>query len=192
MIGTNSRSTKYDRAPGFSLIEIMVSVTLFSVIILSVTGIFKLVIDSQRSAMASQNVQENIKYFLEVIAKEIRMAQKSKGFCAYLGIPDNSIFTVSSAGGNDILSFRNYYGDCVTYSLATDSGTKRFLISRASNSGFISPAKISIDALHFSVASGTSTQPTVTINLQAHSLTTAQSKSAMIMQTSITSRYYKD
>jgi len=63
---------KSDR--GFTLIEVIVSVALFSVIILGATQIFSLVIDSQRSAIATQNVKESLKYFLEVTAKEMRMA----------------------------------------------------------------------------------------------------------------------
>lgn len=191
MIGTKVKKGQLKRHLGFSLIEIIVSVTLFSVIILSATNIFKLVIDSQRSAMAAQNVQENIKYFLEVIAKEIRMAQKNLGVCP--GIQSDDVFAVTNISSDvQALSFKNYYGQCVTYALAADGSSQRFLISRDAQSGFISPAKISLDNLHFVVQSGTSTQSTVTINLRAHALGNAQFKSDMIIQTSIASRYYKN
>lgn len=177
--------------------EVLVSVALFAVIILSVTSIFKLSIDGQRSAIATQNVQESLKYFLEVTAKEIRMAQKNEGACS--GIPNDQIFTVYPKSGTelgDILVFRNYYGECVRYSLVQDGESQRFWISRQSGistrSDFISPAKIKINDLHFVVnSSASTTQPMVTINLNAKALGNSQFKSDMTLQTSISSRYYK-
>lgn len=196
MIGAKMIKGRHIKA-GFTLIEVLVSVTIFAVIILSVTSIFKLVIDGQRSAIATQNVQESLKYFLEVTAKEIRMAQKNYGVCS--GIPDEQIFTVYPQANGDLsdsIVFRNYYGECVRYSLGADGSNQRFLITRKSSSteqsDFISPAKIRINNLHFIVSgTGSSTQPMVTINLNANAIGGNQFKSDMTLQTSITSRYYK-
>lgn len=177
-----------NKKAAFSLIEVVVSVALFSVIILSATEIFKLVIDSQRNALATQNVQESLKYFLEVTGKEMRTAQKNSSICP--GIPVNNIFFVGPQG--DTISFKNYYSECVTYSLATDSnGTLRFQVTRNSAVDFISPAKIQIDDLHFVLNENLTNQALVTINLKAHALNQAQFKSEMTIQTSLVSRYYK-
>jgi prepilin-type N-terminal cleavage/methylation domain-containing protein len=198
MIGTNQPAknckNRHQRvgavpAKGFSLIEIMISVAIFSVIILSATNIFKIVIDSQRSALATQNVQESLKYFFEVIGKEIRMAQKNGGICP--DIPNDKVFAVSTGATGDILSFKNYYGQCVTYFLGADGDSQRFRIKRGLDEDFISPRKIRIDNLRFILSDSTSTQPLVTINLLAHALDLAQFRSAMTIQTSFTSRYYK-
>jgi len=185
------------QARGFSLIEVIISVALFSVIILSTTEIFKMVIDSQRSALATQNVQESLKYFLEVIGKEIRMAQKNTGVCS--GIPSDDVYVVSNNAYGSTLYFKNYYNQCVTYSLAPDpvaTTTQRFQISRLTGSvpatDFISPAKIRIDSLFFILASEASTtQPAITLNLRAHALGKEEFKSEMDIQTTMTSRYYK-
>ncbi len=166
--------------------EVIVSVALFSVIILSATNIFKLVLDAQRKGTATQNVQENLKYFLEVIAKEIRMGEKSQ-----LGQATSPIFTVSSNSFGDTLSFLNRYGQSVIYSLDKDGAVQRFKVQRDENFAFISPVKINIDSLHFVVRSGTSTQSVVTVNLKAHALDGATADSSMTLQTSISSRYYK-
>ena len=175
---------------GFSLIEVIVSVALFSMIILSATEIFKLVIDSQRSALASQNVQESLKYFLEVTGKEIRMAQINQGTCPL--VQTNKVYTVSAGPLGDNLSFKNYYGQCVTYSVVADGDNQRFQITRGGVSDLISPAKIKVDALHFLLNDVSSEQPTVTVNLKAHSLNTDKFQSDITIQTSITSRYYKN
>jgi prepilin-type N-terminal cleavage/methylation domain-containing protein len=181
---------------GFTLIEIMVSVSLFAVIMISMSSIFKLAIDGQRSAIITQNIQESLKYFLEVTAKEIRMAQTDGGKCET--VPDNLIFSVSSNTLGDTLSFKNYYGECVTYSLESDGNASRFKISRLGTdgiprSGYISPAKIQIKSLHFILNSADpiTSQPMITINLTANALGDNNLESDMTLQTSITSRYYK-
>jgi len=188
-IGVKRQSAlSHKAAAGFSLIEVIVSVALFSVIIMSATQIFSLTIDSQRSALATQNVQDGLRYFLEVTAKEMRMAQKNEGVCP--GIPSDQVFAVSGTD-NDVLSFKNYYGQCVSYFLADDGTTRRFRVSRNTEADFISPAKIRIDRLQFLVDSGATIQPTVTINIRAYALGQERGRSEMYIQTSVASRYYK-
>ncbi len=187
MIGENSREKTEKK--GFTLIEVLVSVSLFAIIIISATEIFKLSIDGQRSALASQNVQENLKYFLEVTAKEIRMAKRNNGHCSELGY--DVIYSFSSNSYGDILKFRNYNDECVTYSLDEDDGNLRFRIARDSQSDYISPDKIRVDSLRFIEAVGSTTQPMITMKLRAWALGQGQFKSDMTIQTSLTSRYYK-
>lgn len=188
MIGVRKKILSPASLAGFTLIEIIVSVAIFSVIILTSTGIFKLVIDAQRKEISTQNVEESLKYFLEVTAKEIRAAQKSDDSC---GVAAGQIFGAGTNILGDTLSFKNYYGQCVNYSLQADTVSGgRFQVQRDSASGFISPAKIMIDTLHFSTA-GTSTQPIVTINLRAHADSGPGAITTMTLQTSISSRYYK-
>ena len=177
--------------PGFSLIEVIISVALFTIIILATTQIFKMVVDGQRGSIAAQNVEESLKYFSEVTGKEMRMAQKNSDN-ACLGIETNKVFKFTYIStSSDSLSFKNHYGECVTYNLAASNGVTRFNIKRGANSDWITPAKINIDSLHFKLRDDPLTQPTVMINLQAHALNEANFRSDMTIQTSITSRYYK-
>lgn len=185
---------------GFTLIEVMVSVVLFTMIILSVTGIFKTAIDAQRNAIAAQNVQESLKYFFEITGKEMRAAIKNNSACDPADVPIGSVFGVRGFSSmNEILTFENYHGECVTYSLLEDGDVLRFAISRRNNLGtkvdFISPAKIHVGTLHFTVKQPSIhqpyQQPLVTMSLKASSVGTSQFASEMIMQTSISSRYYR-
>jgi len=179
--------------PAFSLIEVLIAVTLFSVIILSSTQIFKMVVDSQRNALATQNVQDSLKYFLEVTAKEIRMAQRDNGICS--SVPDTQIFAIAATTTGEILNFKNFYNQCVSYYLQNDTTvttTRRFRIARSALSDFISPDEISLDSLNFILTAATTTQPIVTINIKAHALNEAQFKSDLTIQTAVSSRYYKE
>lgn len=176
--------------PGLTLIEVIVSTTLFVIILLSLTQIFKMILDGQRQAIATQNVQENLKYFFEVIAKEIRMAKRNDGACA--SIPNGRRFATGTNVYGDILYLKNYHNECVAYYLDSDSGTVRFKVQRGLNSGFLSPAKIEIKDLRFIVHEDANAQAYISINLGAHAIGREASFSNMRVQTTITSRYYKD
>lgn len=187
MMKINLKQSKLMNKVAFSLIEVLVSVSLFIVIIMSSTEIFSLVIEGQRDAIASQNVQSSLKYFFEVTSKEIRMAIRSEGEC---GVPNDDIFFLDTTINGQRLRFNNYYGECVTYELGVGAnGVQRFKITRGEYSGFISPNRISINNLRFVL--NTSGQPTVTINMNASAVGRDKFKSEMDVQTTITSRYYR-
>jgi prepilin-type N-terminal cleavage/methylation domain-containing protein len=173
---------------GFTLIEVLVSTALFTIIMTAAMDIFKLVIESQRSAVATQNVEESLKYFLEVTGKEVRMAKRNNGLCS--GLAGTDIYNTSGTN----LTFRNYHDQCVSYALSHDDATDvtRFAITRDGVTDFITPAKINVDELHFVVRSqGITAQPTVTMELVAHALGKDIEKSTMRIQTTLSSRYYK-
>lgn len=176
---------------GFSLIEVLVSTALFVVIITAAMNIFKIVIQSQRSAIATQNVEESLKYFLEVTGKEVRMAKRNNNLCSYLGLSKMDIYNQGSNDYGNVLNFRNYHDQCVSYSLKQmPDGSKRFEIIKDGITGYyITPAKITVDELRFVVSP--SSQSAVTMELVAHSLGQDINKSTMKIQTTLTSRYYK-
>ncbi len=184
---------------GFTLIEVMVSVVLFTMIIMSVTSIFKMAIDAQRNAIATQNVQESLKYFFEITGKEMRMAVKNNGDCDTAIVPIGSIFGLETNSYGDTLYFKNYAGECVSYFLEKDyNNVLRFAVSRQKGSvrqvDFISPEKISINSLHFVLRSGGVYifQPQITMNMSASAASSSKVQADMTLQTSISSRYYKE
>ena len=175
---------------GTTLIEVIVSTALFVVIMLSMTQIFKMMIDYQRQAIATQNVQENLKYFFEVISKEMRTAERAGGGCAHLPAGDR-FNVVDNTPYGDILYLKNYHGECVTYSLVNDNGLVRFQVKRGLSSGYLSPSKIEINDLHFIVREEANKQAFITVNMGAHSVGREASYSQMYLQTTIASRYYR-
>jgi len=184
------KKAKYNNRSGYTLVEVIVSTALFVVILMSVTQIFKMMLDYQRQAIATQNVQENLKYFFEVISKEMRMAKRAGGGCDHLPAIDR--FNVDPGTYGDILYLKNYHDECVTYSLADDNGVIRFKVERGNVSGYLSPSTIDISDLRFIVNEDDNSQAYITVSMGAHSVGRESQYSQMYLQTTITSRYYRD
>jgi len=59
---------------GFTLIEMLVAMAVFSLIVVAMSATAVSVIKSQRKGFALQNSQETARYILESVSKEIRMS----------------------------------------------------------------------------------------------------------------------
>ena len=167
---------------GATFIEMLVAVSIFAVMAISAVGIFQLVIEGERNVLASQNIQESLRYALEAMSKEIRNAQVDGGACS---IPDSDIYK-SLAGGTQ-LSFKNKYGECVNYHLDDD----RIRIERGAQSGYITPSDIRVNSMKFVVNQSSSEQPSVTINIDAEVITKTMHAQEMKIQTTLVARYYE-
>lgn len=171
---------------GVTLLELTVAVAIFSVVVLSATQIFKMVVDDQRSAIAAQHTQESMRYALEVMGKEMRMAQKSVGNeCG----PQLNGKVYNIQGG---LRFKNINSQCVRYFLENDAGISRLKIKRDEDSGYITPDEIEVSDLEFDVIDNVGTyQSSVTLKMTVQAAGKELHKSEMKIQTSISSRYYE-
>jgi len=66
---------KQNKNKGFTLVEILVGVSIFVLVTSTAVGLIMTSIQSQRKAIAIQEAQENGRYLLQFMAKEIRMSQ---------------------------------------------------------------------------------------------------------------------
>jgi len=164
---------------GFSLLEIIVAISLFSVIMLSAVSIFGISLNAQRNAVSAQNVQESLRYSLEAMSKEIRMAEKNDGSCS--GLASGEVYSASGVE----LFFKNQSGECVRYYL----DSSRLMISRAGNSAVITPNDVTVNSLNFSVANDK--QPRVTISINAQLKINSKAVKTIRLQTTVSSRNYK-
>ena len=158
--------------------------------ILAATQIFKMVIDGQRNAISAQNVQENIRYAMEKISKEIRMAKISNDDC--LGGAINKVFNVVTDGTNDRIYFKNKDDICVSYYLTNN----RLSVTAGPDTGFVTPNKIEVSNLKFNVVDDAigafhSTQPYVTMSMDVEAIGLAIHKQKMKIQMTVSSRYYE-
>lgn len=153
---------------GFTLIELLVAMTVFITVIMVVLGLFSSAIKAQRKAFAMQNVQENARFLIEFMAKEIRMS------------------TINSSTFGS-LSLTRPDGSTVIYTI---SGGK---IERTSSlsSGPISSDEVFVSGTFYTegIGPGDGLQPKLTIALEIESMgVRAEEKSEIHIQTTLCQR----
>jgi prepilin-type N-terminal cleavage/methylation domain-containing protein len=169
---------------GVTLLEMIVAIAIFSVAILSAMGIFNMAMEGQRSALAAQNLQESLRYGLEMMAKEVRVAKKDSGTCP--AADDNKVYTIN---GPSELNFRNINNKCVKYSIENN----RLKVDRDADFGYLTPDEVKINKLNFYVIDdGVNLQQSrVTVLIEAEAVGKETHKQKMNIQTTISSRYYE-
>lgn len=120
---------KYKKA--FTLIEILVSLTIFAVAIAIAVGAFTVVLRGQRNGLAAQAVQDNASVLMELMAREIRTGDSFAipGVSAPNPLPQDP----SSVYQGSSFSFKNANGQNVVYSVVAErlereiNGTKKVI-----------------------------------------------------------------
>lgn len=171
------------------------AVTVFSIVAIAATSIFQMAVEGQRNAIAAQNTQESMRYALEMMSKELRMAQKTVDAldrCAEFGLL-NKIYVTDI--NNHELYFKNKDNYCVEYYL--DNG--RLKIYREDSLGlentvddFITPDEIKISNLNFSIYDiGSGDHAKVTMSMDIEAIGKAVNRQPFKIQMTVSSRYYE-
>jgi len=99
---------------GFTILELLVAVSIFSIAIVSATSLFISAMRGQWNAIAQQNLIENTRFVLEHMSRQIRMAQRldsAVGTC-----PANIFFSDSGP----TIKFIDYKSDCIEYRVSAN------------------------------------------------------------------------
>jgi prepilin-type N-terminal cleavage/methylation domain-containing protein len=175
---------KSQKKNGFTLVEILVALTIFSLAISVAVGTFVSGSGLQRKTMELYSVQREGGYLIETISRELRMA---------IDISDGSDDNEDQRGNNDSsIEFTNYNGDLIKYCRSSAAGncTNNDSGDYLSRDGkIINSDDIKIEYLKFYVSeSFTSTQPLVTIVMKVKS--TGRYGTELTLQNSIAMRLY--
>lgn len=156
---------------GFSLIEILIVVTIFAVIGLLATRSIFLTIRGAKKSDSLVRVRENVNYSLSVIERQLRNSES-------VTCPNASTST---------LSYISLEGTTTTFSCVT-AGTDKYI---ASGSARLTSADISVTGCSFTCTVGTNTPPTVKIAIEAvDAESTSVEKGSVSAQTQIVVRNY--
>ena len=155
---TKKQKIKNSKA-GFSLIEFLVAITLGSVAVMVISGIFVQTLRLQRKAFFIQRVQENISLALEALAKEIRVSTISTS---------NTNCPVSPA---QLLTIAHPVNGNLEYSLSGGAIHRRAIDSGVDTT--LSSSGISVTRLGFCVSGNSlddNFQPRITILLSVQNI----------------------
>ena len=180
------------RNKGFTLVELMVSVSIFIIIMVISMGSILTIIDANRKSQNLRSVMDNLNFTLEAMTRTIRFG--TNYHCG--GTPPALSSPSDCAGGQD--SFTVLSSDGVTQVTYKLSGTR---IARSINSGtdfFLTSSDVYIDKLTFytlgsTLYSGGSNllQPRTIIVIMGHvGVNGSTSKSSFTIQTTISQRQF--
>ena len=154
---------------GLTIIELIVAVGIFSMVIGMTVGIFVLAITTQRRIIALKSVDDNIRFTVESMAREIKTG---KNF----------------SSGASLLSFTNANGESVIYRLNANAVEKSS--DGGANYSAVTGSEIIINYLNFYLMghlAGDGLEPRITITIGATGQVGNQSANLKV-QTTISER----
>ncbi|MDO8663852.1 MAG: type II secretion system protein [Candidatus Wildermuthbacteria bacterium] len=166
---------------GFTLVELLVSVAVFSVVIGIALEVFVSSVRIQRRVLANQEIQDQTSYLMEYFSRAIRMARKDvDGSCVPAGLNYQKNF--SRPG----IRFKNYEGVCQEFYLDADS--RRLKEERGGINSFLTSASLHVSSFNIgaddSWDSGDNDQPKVAFFLKI----TGKDQSRIKIQTTVSQR----
>ena len=167
---------------GFTLIEMLVAIGVFSMAMLISVSSFLSLQSSEKKVQVVTNIQNNLRFALEIMAKEIRTGELYH--CAL----DAGTQPLDCPSGASSITFKNTQGQTIIYR-KIDSGVQKSANGGASFQPLTS-SDITVDDLKFYVVGAPSNdnlQPLVLITLKASSFV-AGALNEYNLQTSVSQR----
>ena len=165
---------------GFTLVELIVAVFIFSVLVALAGGSFISALSLQRRALNIKKVEENGRFILELMAREIRVANP-------IATGDNSC----PASGTSILAFTHPVNGAIEYSLSGNQVHRRV----NGVDSIISSPDVEASRLIFCISGNTTgddRQPRVSIILGLKTPGSAADVAFLDLETSVSQRVLSD
>ena len=173
-----SNQTQNLKPNGFTLVEILVAVLIFSIVAVVFSSTFISSSKLQKRAFNIQQVEENASYILESMAKEIRVSRVSGPDTNCPSLPASTLSITHPVNGNIVYSLQGVSVQRTVGAIATT----------------ISSNTVEFTRLQFCIsgtAIGDGKQPRVTILASMRSKSTLQ-RSSMDIQTAVSQRFLTD
>ncbi|HEC32851.1 MAG TPA: type II secretion system protein [Candidatus Kaiserbacteria bacterium] len=179
---------------GFSLIEIMVAVSLFAVVMTISVGSLLSLIDANRKAQALNSVINNLNFALENMSRNIRVGDVYHCSTS-TSVPSNINTPKDCSSGGALFAFEGNKGDPTD---STDQIIYRFINSRIEKSIdggatfiAITAPEVTINEMKFytvGTTRGDSLQPRVVMTVQGTAGISAKSQTSFNLQTTVSQR----
>ena len=174
---------------GFTLLEMLIALSIFSIVIILSAGALVMLQTAQSHAINLQNVHDNIRYTLDTISREIRTGDSyCVGNSCERESDGMSVSSCDWSNGCNLFSFRqSLSGDTIYYRLHNGSVERQ-----VNTSGFVpitDPDRTITDLVFYTTGGiGSPQRVTILIEVEAGDLNRPGGESRMRMQTAITKR----
>ena len=179
----NRRKTIKNGA-GFTLIEMIVSVAIFTLLVGITSGVFLSSIKNQKQGLATQEILDQTSYLMEYMSRSLRMAVKDDIVSG--GVTRNCLdgSRVNYEFDGQCLKFRNYQNECQQFCL--DSSSYRM---KDENDNYLTSPNLQVSQFEVLFSGITQPpvdylQPRVTISLNI----IGQEQASVKIQTTISQR----
>lgn len=162
---------KFLQKKGFTLIEMLVSIALFSIVITIAIGSIFTIIDSSRKSQTLTLVMNNLNFALETMTRDLKTADPQSLF--------NS--------NNTILQLRNQNDKIIRYTFDEENGEILKSVDGGSYVSIIS-SDVFIENFEFEVFGNSDEQPRVTIFISGYAQITERIRSDFDIQTTVSPR----
>lgn len=168
---------------GFTLIEMMVSVALFSVVLTVTLGSILTIADANKKARSLMSVMSNLNFAVDAITRSVKTGSDLSGGGDCISM-DQVDYEASDPGGSARLR--------VTYCLDEDPETLRGMITKQVGTGSALPLTspdVDIDYMNFGVFGlPAGQQPRVAINMEGTVTVSPRVSSNFTIQTTVSQR----
>jgi len=173
---------------GFTLVEVLVSISIFSVMSVIITTVFLSANNLQQNTASYQRLQNDGRYIIEKLAREIRVRE----IIFPSGNPENELRFYEDEVGETATVYFDDINDILVYQIEDDFGT--FPEQLNAEDVEVINAKFFITPTQdpFTKANPTDIQPRVTILIQLQNKTVnLEDQRQVSIQTTVSSKIYK-
>lgn len=131
----------------FTMIELLIALTVFSIVILIVLQSFVKVIDYNRKAIQNQGIQDHAEFIFQLMTREIRTAKinYSDNCHSFYNnfdltsadyVKTNQIYSIATVSSAPAIFFENANSECVAFYLQADAAAnniKRLRVARCAH-----------------------------------------------------------
>ncbi len=176
---------------GLTLLELLVAVSLFTIVMVISTSMFLGAVDTQSRSVSSKTLQESLGYAASFMTAETTGALKDPTICNGSCVSADDFFC--SLAGDTQLVFRNAEGVCILYEIEEDNSIPRLKVTRdpfdgASVSDYLTPSSVRLTDLAFNAGSandGVDYIGSLTFALTGENASRAPYSDSLKLQTSI-------
>ena len=166
----------------FTLVELLVTVAIFSLVVSSTAGLFVSALKAQRRSLATQELLNQTGFLMEYMSRAIRMAKKE--LAAPSCLSENGLNYEKTRGGKG-LKFKNSQGVCQEF--FWDATTNRLKEQKGGTENYLTSANLEVASFQIKLRGESQSdedQPRVTFFLEIR----GKEKSKIRLQTTISQR----
>jgi prepilin-type N-terminal cleavage/methylation domain-containing protein len=190
MTDKTQKTKSYDS--GFTLVELMVAVSIFTIVMVISMGSIMSVIDANKKSQTLRAVMDNLNFSMESMTRDIRFGENY-----HCGITDPPSLTLpyDCAAGDSVLNFRSADGPQVVYKLVGNRVVKTVTIASVPTDFYVTSPDVVIQDLTFRVygsppyfSSNNLSQAKVVLIIRGYAGVKETTKSSFILETTISQR----